>query len=187
MAMARILSHALRRANLHPGSAPRALITRRHFSDQSGKTEVELIEVEVDQSSSHEAAAEVISAGIKRLEEAIHRIVVRRSAPDWLPFLPGYSYWVPPSNSNRIMRHPQGFIEVVENLATEGVPNRVKQSDFLTEDETMSFSSARGWPSSTYFIEGASPIHPIPVMEVEVKNHRNVNNLGSAPTSEEEG
>ncbi|CAA3021814.1 Hypothetical predicted protein [Olea europaea subsp. europaea] len=184
--MARILSQALRRANLNPVAAPRALITHRHCSDQSGKTEVEFIEVEVDQSSSQEAASEVISSGIKRLEEAIHRIVVRRSAPDWLPFLPGYSYWVPPPNSNGIIRHPQGLIEVVENLATVGILNRGKPSDFLTEDETMSFSSARGWPSSTYFIKGASPIHPIPVMEVEVKNHGNVNNVRSTPTPEEE-
>ncbi|CAA2993304.1 Hypothetical predicted protein [Olea europaea subsp. europaea] len=98
-----------------------------------------------------------MSAGIKKLEEAMHRIVVRRSAPNWLPFLPGYSYWVPPSNSNGIMRHPQGLIEVVGKLAMEAVPNWETPLDILTEDKTMSFSSARdrGWPSSTYFIEGA--------------------------------
>ncbi|KAL2558729.1 Endoglucanase 25 [Forsythia ovata] len=31
--------------------------------------------------------------------------------------------------------------------------NRGTPLDFLMEDETMSFSSVRGWPSSTYFIE----------------------------------
>ncbi|KAL2514535.1 uncharacterized protein Fot_28506 [Forsythia ovata] len=64
---------------------------------------VELDPSSSSQSDSHEAAAEVISAGIKKLEKAIHRIVVRRSAPYWLLFLPGHSYWVPPSNSNGIM------------------------------------------------------------------------------------
>ncbi|KAL2534476.1 hypothetical protein Adt_07827 [Abeliophyllum distichum] len=192
MAMARMLSQALTRAPLHTRSTPRALITHRHCSDQSGKTQVEFIEVELDsssssQSDSHEAAAEVISAGFKKLEEAIHRIIVRRSAPDWLPFLPGHSYWVPPSNSNGIMRHPQGLIEVVGNLTTVAETNRGTPLEFLTEDETMSFSSARGWPSSTYFIEGtSSPIHPIPVVEVEVNIHRNVNNVGSTTSSEEE-
>ncbi|KAL2545401.1 Uncharacterized protein Fot_14634 [Forsythia ovata] len=31
--------------------------------------------------------------------------------------------------------------------------NRGTPLDFLTEDKTMSFSSTRGWPSSTYFIK----------------------------------
>ncbi|KAL2501017.1 uncharacterized protein Fot_34865 [Forsythia ovata] len=119
---------------------------------------VEFIEVELDpssssQSDSHEASTEVINAEIKKLEKAIHRIVVRRSAPDWFPFLPRHSYWVPPSNSNGIMRHPQSLIEVVENLTTVAETNQGTPLDFLTEDETMSFSSARRWPSSTYFIE----------------------------------
>ncbi|KAL2549044.1 uncharacterized protein Fot_10574 [Forsythia ovata] len=124
---------------------------------------VELIEVELDpssssQSGSHEASVEVISTGIKKLEKAIHRIIVCRSTPDWLPFLPGHSYWVPPSNSNGIMRHPQSLIEVVGNLTTVAEMNRRTPLDFLTEDETMSFSSARGWPSSTYFIKGNAKI-----------------------------
>ncbi|KAL2494347.1 actin-related protein 9 [Forsythia ovata] len=60
--------------------------------------EPEFIEVELDPSSSsqfdsYEVAAEVISAGIKKLEKVIHRIVVRRSAPDWLPFLPNMQGW----------------------------------------------------------------------------------------------
>ncbi|KAL2479886.1 Uncharacterized protein Adt_32852 [Abeliophyllum distichum] len=90
---------------------------------------VDFIEVELDpssssQSDSHEAAADVISTGIKKLGKAIHRIVVRYSARDWLPFLPGHSYWVLPSNSNGIMRHPQSLIEVVGNLTTVAETNR---------------------------------------------------------------
>ncbi|KAL2549697.1 uncharacterized protein Fot_11227 [Forsythia ovata] len=103
--------------------------------------------------------AEVISAGIMKLEKAIHRIVVRCSALDWLPFLPGHFYWVPPSNINGIMRHPQSLIEVVGNLTTVVEMNRGTLLDFLMEDETMSFSYARGWPSSTYFIKGNAKIH----------------------------
>ncbi|KAL2456267.1 Prolyl-tRNA synthetase [Forsythia ovata] len=33
--------------------------------------------------------------------------------------------------------------------------------DFLTDDETMSFSSACGWPSSTYFIEGITKLYSL--------------------------
>ncbi|KAL2506267.1 Cellulase [Abeliophyllum distichum] len=119
---------------------------------------VEFIEVELDlssssQSDSHEVVADVISAIIKKLEKVIHRIVVRRSVPDSLPFLPDHSYWVPPSNSNGIMRHPQSLIKVVGNLTTVAETNWRTLLDFFMEDETMLFSSARGWPSSTYFIE----------------------------------
>ncbi|KAL2543108.1 Uncharacterized protein Adt_04086 [Abeliophyllum distichum] len=93
------------------------------------KTKVDFIEVELDpssssQSDSHEAAADVISTGIKKLGKAIHRIVVRHSARVWLPFLPGHSYWVLPSNNNGIMRHPQILIEVVGNLTTVAETNR---------------------------------------------------------------
>ncbi|KAL2529417.1 Uncharacterized protein Fot_22018 [Forsythia ovata] len=62
---------------------------------------VEFIEVELDpssssQSDSHEAAVEVISAGIKKLDMAIHRIVDRRSAPvTHLQFVLGWTH--PPS------------------------------------------------------------------------------------------
>ena len=49
---------------------------------------------------------------LTKLEDAIHRIIVRRSAPDWLPFLPGSSYWVPPPRSR-----DYGLNQLVEKLA----------------------------------------------------------------------
>ncbi|KAL5537422.1 hypothetical protein UlMin_045717 [Ulmus minor] len=55
---------------------------------------------------------------LHKLEDAIHHIIVRRSAPDWL---------------NRL----------VEKLANP-----------LTEEESMSTTTVRGWPSSEYFIQG---------------------------------
>ncbi|CAL9009441.1 unnamed protein product [Prunus brigantina] len=75
---------------------------------------------------------------LRKLEDAIHRIMVRRSAPDWLPFLPGTSYWVPPPRSRST-----GLAQLVDKLANP-----------LTEEETMSMTTIRGWPSSAYFIEG---------------------------------
>ncbi|KAK7329746.1 hypothetical protein VNO77_23923 [Canavalia gladiata] len=35
----------------------------------------------------------------KLLEEHVHRITVKKATPDWLPFLPGSSFWVPPPPS----------------------------------------------------------------------------------------
>ncbi|KAL2501367.1 DNA-binding storekeeper protein-relatedtranscriptional regulator [Forsythia ovata] len=55
--------------------------------------QVELDPSSSSQSDSHKAAAEVISAGIKKLEKAIHRIVVHCSVPDWLLFLPNGQGW----------------------------------------------------------------------------------------------
>ncbi|KAL2533419.1 Uncharacterized protein Adt_06770 [Abeliophyllum distichum] len=100
--------------------------------------------------------------------------------------MPGYSYWVPPRSST--MRHPHGMIEVIGKLTSSGVGARKSraQFDLLTEDETMSFTSARGWPSTTFFVEGTTPIHPIPLMEVEVKIQNEVDNAHNTSNSEDE-
>lgn len=76
---------------------------------------------------------------LRNLEDAIQRILVRRSAPDWLPFVPGASYWVPlPSNS-----HLPPIASVLRNLANP-----------LSHEQSLSTTTVRGWPSSHYFIQG---------------------------------
>ncbi|KAG2259629.1 hypothetical protein Bca52824_078923 [Brassica carinata] len=72
---------------------------------------------------------------IQKLEDAVHRIVVRRSAPDWLPFVPGASYWT------------HGIAQLVAKLANP-----------LTDEESLSTNSSRGWPSSDYFLKGVQPL-----------------------------
>lgn len=37
--------------------------------------------------------------GVKLLEDHAHRVMIMKATPDWLPFLPGYSFWVPPPTS----------------------------------------------------------------------------------------
>ncbi|KAI7985673.1 hypothetical protein LOK49_LG14G02296 [Camellia lanceoleosa] len=76
---------------------------------------------------------------VQKIEDAIHRIIVKRSAPDWLPFVPGSSYWVPPQ------RRTYGIADLVDKLANS-----------LTEEEVMSLTTARGWPSSAFFLTDAS-------------------------------
>ncbi|EXB82935.1 hypothetical protein L484_003796 [Morus notabilis] len=92
---------------------------------------------------------------LRKLEDAIHRIIVRRSAPDWLPFLPGASYWVPPPRSRNY-----GLNHLVEKLANP-----------LTQEESMSTTTVRGWPSSDYFIHGVSP-HQIESAEESSKSNK---------------
>ncbi|PKI38172.1 uncharacterized protein LOC116200294 [Punica granatum] len=85
---------------------------------------------------------------LRKLEDVIHHIIVRRSEPEWLPFRPGSSYWVPPRSKSR------GIAQLIGKLAT-GSPH-------LNADESMSTTTPRGWPSSSYFIHGISPA-PRPV------------------------
>nr|DAD27733.1 TPA_asm: hypothetical protein HUJ06_029201 [Nelumbo nucifera] len=137
--MARILSQTLIRvsspsflSSQSPPFAPSSrLVNHRSRSNRSEKVQAQVIEVDLDSEN------EVEVLGMRRLEDAIHGIIVRRSAPDWLPFIPGSSYWVPPR------KRPYGIVELVGRLANP-----------LTEEETLSLTTVRGWPSFSYFVEG---------------------------------
>ncbi|KAL3644177.1 hypothetical protein CASFOL_012109 [Castilleja foliolosa] len=187
MALSRIFSQSLTRTSLGPPSA----LTSHHRHCSSKTNQAQLIEIDLESSSSSqpdspEAAAEIISVGIKRIEEAIHNILVRRAAPDWLPFLPGHSYWIPP-RAESMRSHPaSSMIEVIGKLAPDGAArNRGLQDEFLSEDEQMSLSSTKGWPSSAVFIEGTSPVHPTPVIEVQVTFQDGED--GTSSSEDEEG
>jgi len=173
--MARLLSQTLTRLSssaklpnpttAHLSLSPR-ILTHRNRSNQSGKAQ--LVEVDLDSSSSSDREVEVM--GVKRLEDVIHSIIVRRSAPDWLPFIPGSSYWVPPR------RRAPGLVELVGKLTNP-----------LSDEENMAFTTERGWPSSAYFIEG-SAAHPVPMelqVKVEVKVEDNTEN--ASQSEDEEG
>ncbi|MFS7934819.1 hypothetical protein Hanom_Chr05g00396161 [Helianthus anomalus] len=135
--MARFLSQTLiRSTSFSSNSLKLAIHQPNRFSSRSGESQ--LIEVEV------ESDGDVEVLGLRKLEDVIHNIIVRQSAPDWLPFLPGSSYWVPP---RRHRPQSEALLQVFKGLT---IP--------LTEDESMSLSSSRGWPSSAYFIQGTSPV-----------------------------
>ncbi|XAR74052.1 hypothetical protein NMG60_11008216 [Bertholletia excelsa] len=76
---------------------------------------------------------------VQKIEDAIHRIIVKRSAPDWLPFVPGSSYWVPPRRSS------YGIAQLVDKMANA-----------LSDEEVMSIATSRGWPSSAFFLNDAT-------------------------------
>ncbi|XP_068638517.1 uncharacterized protein [Aristolochia californica] len=103
---------------------------RSHKQPEKGQ----LIEIEIEGDSEFEVL------GLRRLEDALHGVIVRRLTPDWLPFLPGSSYWVPPK------KLPLGVLEVI-GMATNP----------LTEEEFLSLTTVRGWPSSSYYVEGGAP------------------------------
>ncbi|XP_021725004.1 uncharacterized protein LOC110692307 [Chenopodium quinoa] len=146
---------------LLPNSLSSPIFTnpRNHLS-----TKARLIEVDLDSASD---GGEIEVIGLKKLEDAIHGIFVRRLAPDWLPLRPGSSYWVPPKRSS------DNIVEIVERLTNP-----------LTEEESLSLSSASGWPSSSFFFQGSVPDHSTPVkVEVQVFDP---SNLGKPSLSEDE-
>ncbi|WOL08548.1 hypothetical protein Cni_G17301 [Canna indica] len=134
--MARILSQSL----IRDTCSSHRLLFARLFALR-GRSDARIVEVDLGAGAEvGEDDAEVDVLSLRRLEEAIHAISIRRSAPEWLPFVPGSSYWVPPP------RRAAGVVELVRKIA-----------DPLTEEETMSLTNVRGWPSSAYFVEGISP------------------------------
>ena len=151
--MARLLAQTLTLAR--PSPSPSA--TAASASLRGLATKVEVIEIDLTEDDAAAPSVEVV--GIRRLEEAIHGVMVRRATPDWLPFVPGGSFWVPP------LRRPQGVAELVGRIAAAGgaeglvgaaggAVEVVELDAPMTEEEALSFSTARGWPSASYFVEG---------------------------------
>lgn len=155
--MARSLSQILIRSSIsatrYPPTTntfPQAsrLLTQRNQSSNSETIflldDPNTIESEHDHSSS--SSSRETLAAVQRIEDAIHRIVVIRFAPDWLPFRPGSSYWVPPripSSSSS----SYGIADLMHRL-----------SNPLTQEERMSLTTSRGWPSSSFYVNpGALP------------------------------
>ncbi|KAL0341751.1 UNVERIFIED_CONTAM: hypothetical protein Scaly_1837700 [Sesamum calycinum] len=81
-------------------------------------------------------ASEAEARAVEKIEDAIHSIIVKRSKPDWLPFVPGASYWVPPRRSS------YGVAQIVHKLANS-----------LTDEEYLSLITLQGWPSSAFYIQ----------------------------------
>ncbi|RRT56241.1 hypothetical protein B296_00047998, partial [Ensete ventricosum] len=80
-------------------------------------------------------------------DDAIHNMVALRYAPDWLPLVPGASYWVPRQ------KRPYRVTELIAGLVDSRLADpEIKNS--LSEEEEMSCATERGWPSSAYFLEG---------------------------------
>lgn len=127
-------------------SLSQTLTLTRHLSPKSSSSSSRLITLRAqsnlpfhnDQTDPATDSSATVDPLLRKLEDAIHRIIVRKSAPDWLPFVPGASYWVPPPRSRS-----HGLAQLVEKLANP-----------LTEEESMSMTTVRGWPSSSYFIQG---------------------------------
>ncbi|KAF3780260.1 hypothetical protein EJ110_NYTH39644 [Nymphaea thermarum] len=99
----------------------------------------ELVEVEIPEGSD-------LAGGVRLLQDAVHAIMVSRAAPVWLPFRPGSSYWVPPRKKATAAAVSTNLADLVGKLTNP-----------MTDEESLSLTTSRGWPSRSYFVEGASP------------------------------
>uniref|UniRef100_J3M168 Uncharacterized protein n=1 Tax=Oryza brachyantha TaxID=4533 RepID=J3M168_ORYBR len=84
--------------------------------------------------------------GMRRLQDAIHRVLVRRAAPEWLPLVPGGSHWVPE------MRRGVASLVGTAVHSAMGAWN----AEPMTEEEMMCLTTIRGWPSAAYFVDGVN-------------------------------
>ncbi|XP_062226653.1 uncharacterized protein LOC133924928 [Phragmites australis] len=149
--MARLLARTLTLAR--PAAPPSAF---RFRTSRALSAKVEFVEIDLSEESPSSASSaeggvgdSAPPMGMRRLEDAILGVLVRRAAPDWLPFVPGGSYWLPP------MPRPLG----VTNLLGAAVYT-ARGAAVMTEEEVMCFTTPRGWPSAAYFVEGKFP-HPV--------------------------
>jgi hypothetical protein len=115
-------------------------------------TKVEFDEIDLSEESAASSGGAGGSVGdaaapmrMRRLEDAIHGILERRAAPDWLPFVPGGSYWVPPMSGQLGMR---------DLLSMAVYTSRGGGGSVFTKEEAMCLTTTRGWPSFAYFVEG---------------------------------
>ncbi|XP_044471052.1 uncharacterized protein LOC123200033 isoform X2 [Mangifera indica] len=133
--MARIISQSVQR-HLYVKSPP--LILLPHTRHRSFKAQV--IEIDLESSSSSPTSSggdsEADRLAIKKLEEIVQSIIVQKATPDWLPFMPGWSFWVPPP------RRPNTIVDWMSKLSNQ-----------LTEEEMLSLTTVRGWPCSSFLLE----------------------------------
>ncbi|KAG6511989.1 uncharacterized protein LOC121977889 [Zingiber officinale] len=119
----------------------------RFRSDTSAKALV--FEVDLDpEGGSGPSEIEVLRRH-RIVDELMHFMVVSQFAPDWLPFVPGGSFWVP---SQKPRPHVSEVITSFEHVSSEDWKLRKP----LSKEEELSFTTERGWPSSAYFFEGPS-------------------------------
>ncbi|CAL0306998.1 unnamed protein product [Lupinus luteus] len=71
------------------------ILTSSHHRHQSSKSKPQLPEIEREENDAY----------LKLLEDNIQRFIVNKATPDWLPFIPGSSFWVPPTPSTSTFFH----------------------------------------------------------------------------------
>ena len=88
---------------------------------------------------------------LKHFDDLIQRILVKKNTPDWLPFVPGSSFWVPPRPSH------SNVADLVHKLTYEDHRRH-------PHDCSPLLSTLRGWPSVNFFISAF--LFPYPTIPI---------------------
>ncbi|MED6218839.1 hypothetical protein PIB30_030282 [Stylosanthes scabra] len=118
----------------HPDHHPLFHLSVRHRSSHPTNNGT-LMELDLPSTSSN--APSDYDVTLRMFDDLIHRIIVRKATPDWLPFVPGSSFWVPPRPT------PSNVVDLVHKLTTEE----------LSAEESLSLATHHSWPSSSFFID----------------------------------
>lgn len=151
--MARLLARTLA---LSPPPAPQPFL--RPVRGLSAK--VELIEIDLAEDEDTASSSSSSSSGpaeeprMRRLNDFLHGVMMRRARPEWLPFVPGGSYWVPPMRRQRGVSELVGIVTSGRRGGAVGRAENAVDWAALTMEEVMCFTTPRGWPSEAYFVEG---------------------------------
>ncbi|KAL9265780.1 hypothetical protein AKJ16_DCAP08644 [Drosera capensis] len=148
--MARSLSKTLARLVL-PSIPPPRLLAVRSRSDRAANFEPVITEDEDLIGDDAEAIA------VRKVEDAIHRVIVKRSQPDWIVFVPGASYWVPPKGLARGLAEVIGGLVASRTKGNGSVGGGGDNNSNKRDVEGLKVVSNRGWPSSDYFFKGVHP------------------------------
>lgn len=150
--MARVLSSRTaavlaRRLGARAQPQPAVVLSRRNIHTRRSAAE------DLEEDAAGPSAPADASVAARRLEEAIDGAMARMAEPDWAPFRPGTSYFVPP--------RPAGLGLGILALVGHGggfVGSAVPKGEELSTDEARAVAAAsRGYPCSTYFIDGRFP------------------------------
>lgn len=106
-----------------------------------------VLEVDLDpEGGSRPSEIEVLQRH-RIVDELMHFMVILQFTPDWLPFVPGGSYWVPSQ------KPPPRVSEFITSFSDASIGDQEPRKS-LSKEEKLSFTTDRGWPSSAYFFEG---------------------------------
>ena len=124
---------------------PGVVLSRRH--NHTRRRAVKVLE---EDATGPSAPATDASERSRRLEEAIDSAMARMVKPDWAPFRPRTSYFVPPRPAGTAL----GVLALIGHagrvVGSSAAPRRG-----LSADAARAVAAAsRGYPCSTYFIEG---------------------------------
>lgn len=150
--MARSLCRSLSRSFILQKSSPAILLScggrRSEYSVQAPDDD-DTPSPTTESAASSELESDLKAARdmVKKMEEGIQLLLVQKATPDWIPFVPGTSFWVPPREGPHRGRRRR----------RREMADVIRQLDVLaTPDEKLpQFMNSR-WPCREFFTDQGS-------------------------------